>query len=46
VRLYETAMDTPGTPNPTPAGARIDLREHELACSAMHRVRARHRNGH
>jgi hypothetical protein len=45
VRMYETDLETPGTPNPRPAGARIELAQDELVCSAAHRVRARHRSG-
>jgi hypothetical protein len=43
--MYETDLNTPGTPSPQPAGPRIDLMPNELVCSASHRVRARHRDG-
>ena len=45
LEMYETDVRHPGKPHPRPAGERIELMPHELACSGAHRVRARHGDG-
>jgi predicted phage baseplate assembly protein len=44
LRIYETDLHTPESPDPHPAGARLAIAPNELLCSASHRIRARHRD--